>query len=121
MTAEPKQELLNWLRHVIDLRPPQVAVKRARPRPRDHWQLGSQPTTLRTDPDRTRALAATTDFPLGWLWTWPAEEAAFDRDGRMSGPLPVHLIDATADDIRESLPPRFVFVTDPPGRAHRPR
>lgn len=80
----------------------------------DHWQLGSQPTTLRTNPDRTRTLAATADFPLGWFWTWPAEQAAFDRDGRMSGPLPVHLIDATADDIRESLPPRFVFVTEPP-------
>lgn len=99
-----------------DPQAPVIAGDRARLRSlaSANWELGSQPTVLRADADRTRALAATAALPLGWFWTWPDEQAAFASDGRLIGPLPVHLVDATAADVRESLPPRFEFVAEPP-------
>jgi hypothetical protein len=71
-----------------------------------NWQLGREPNVLRTDADRTTALACTVGLAVGWFWTWPDELAAFDADGRMIAPLPVHLLDGSPADMAT---PRFEF------------
>lgn len=68
-----------------------------------NWQLGREPNVLRTDASRTAALASTVDVEVGWFWTWPDELAAFDAEGRMIAPLPVH------GTPPGHLPPRFEF------------